>query len=167
MSLMKGTNLGNTQQAAQADRGPMGRSGLAFRYRHRSNQMAFLTPLYECSECGQLLETDDDSGSLLPCSRCGARSPKPITDMKEKTTIKFKQVGATGDPDLKMKIADEFYRETGEWRQIKMSIDRTNDYYEKTVINPETDEVLYYKKEPLSRHTNRGSAKQKTAKSKR
>jgi DNA-directed RNA polymerase subunit M/transcription elongation factor TFIIS len=129
--------------------------------------VGFLTQLYECSECGQVLQTDDDTDCLLPCSRCGATSSKPIKDIQERVTIKFKQVGATGSPDLRIKIADELYQETGEWRQIKMSVDKTNDDYEKTVINPETDEVLYHNREPLSHHTGRGSAKRKATKSKR
>lgn len=129
--------------------------------------MPFLTQLFECSECGAVLERDEDSDSLLACSKCGATSSKPIRDIKEKVIIKFKQAGATGDPDLRIKIADEFYKEEREWRQIQMSIDRNNDSYEKTVINPETDEVLYHKREPLSRHIGRGSAKGKLKSDKR
>ncbi|MEK9133364.1 MAG: hypothetical protein AAB333_00745 [Pseudomonadota bacterium] len=87
-----------------------------------------------------------------------------MTDLKETLVLKVKAKGASGDPDLRVKIADDLHRETNEWRQLKMVIDKKSDTYEKTVINPETDEVLYYQKEPLSRHTGRGSAKQKPKK---
>lgn len=126
--------------------------------------MPFLAKLFECSKCGAVIDRDEENDSLLPCGECGGTSFMPITDIKEALTLKVKQTGTTGDPDLTIKIADDLYRKDMEWRQLKMSIDKTNDSYEKTVINPETDEVLYYKKEPLSSHTGRGSAKQKTKK---
>jgi DNA-directed RNA polymerase subunit M/transcription elongation factor TFIIS len=129
--------------------------------------MTFLTQLFECSGCGALLERDEDSGALLACSECGSTSSRPIIDIKEEVIFKVKQSGATGDPALKIKIADEFYQEKSEWRQIKMSINKNDDNYEKTVINPKTDEVLYHNSEPLSRHTGRGSAKRKHEKKKR
>lgn len=123
--------------------------------------MPFLTVLFECLECGTVLDRDKGTGSLSPCSECGALSSKPITDIKETLILKIRQTGATGDPELKIKIADELYKESNEWRQLKMTIDKTSDSYEKTVIDPKTDEVLYHKKEPLSCHNGRGSAKQK------
>ena len=104
--------------------------------------MPFLNKLYECSQCGTLLGTDEEGGSLLACPKCGAISSQPITDIKETVILKIKQRGATGDPDLKIKIADDFYKEDMRWRQLKMIIDKTKDSYEKTVINPETDEIL-------------------------
>lgn len=124
--------------------------------------MPFLTKLFECSECGAVLDTDEESGLLLPCNECGATCSKPITDVKETLILKIKQVGATGDPDLKIKVADDLYKDTMEWRQLKMSIDKKNDSYEKTVIDPETDKVLYHNEQALSSHTGRGSAKQKS-----
>jgi hypothetical protein len=123
--------------------------------------MPFLNKLFRCSQCGAVLDTDEESGTLLPCGECGATSSKPITDIKETLILKIKQLGATGDPDLRIKIADDLYKEDKEWRQLKMSIDKINDSYEKTVINPETEEVLYHKKEALSSHKGRGSARQK------
>ncbi|MFH0958046.1 MAG: hypothetical protein V1897_05005 [Pseudomonadota bacterium] len=124
--------------------------------------MPFLSKLFECAQCGSLLDTDEESGLLKPCNECGATSSKPITAVKETVILKIKQAGAAGDPDLKIKIADEIYKEKMEWRQIKMSIDKKSDIYEKTVINPETDQVLYQNKEALSAHTGRGSAKHRS-----
>jgi len=122
--------------------------------------MPFLQQLFECSVCGAVLDTDEENG-LLPCGECSSTSSKPITDLKETLVLKVKAKGASGDPDLRVKIADDLHKETNEWRQLKMVIDKKSNTYEKTVINPETDEVLYYQKELLSRHTGRGSAKQK------
>ena len=124
--------------------------------------MPFLQKMFECSECGAILDTSENSGLLLPCGECGSTSSKPITDIKEQLVFKAKATGASGKPDLEVKIADDLYKETNEWRQLKMTIDRINDSYEKTVINPETDEELYHKKEPLSHHQGRGSAKQRS-----
>lgn len=124
--------------------------------------MPFIERLFECSECGEVLNTDEETGSLMPCGKCGATTSKPINDIKETFILNIKKSGATGDPFLKIKIADDLYKEKMEWRQLRMSIDKVNDCYEKRVINPETDEVLYFNKEPLSRHKERGSAKQKS-----
>lgn len=124
--------------------------------------MPFLQQLFECTECGTVLDTDEVRGLLLPCGQCGATSSKPIIDLKETFVLKVKPAGASGAPDLTVKIADALYKKTNEWRQLKMSIDKKNDIYEKTAINPETDEVLYYNREPLSHHTGRGSAKRIT-----
>ncbi|MGA2517958.1 MAG: hypothetical protein ABSG44_15580 [Thermodesulfobacteriota bacterium] len=124
--------------------------------------MPFLTKLSECSECGAVLDTDEESGLLLPCNECGATCSKPITDVKETLILKIKQVGTTGDPDLRIKVADELYKDTMEWRQLKMSIDKKNHNYEKTVIDPETDKVLYHNEQALRSHTGRGSAKRKS-----
>ena len=124
--------------------------------------MPFIHQLFECTECGAVLETDEERKLLLPCGQCGATTSKPITDLKETFALKVKPANASGAPDLTVKIADDLYKKTNEWRQLKMSIDKKNDIYEKTVINPETDEVLYYNREPLSHHTGRGSAKRIT-----
>ncbi|MGB3222550.1 MAG: hypothetical protein WBB23_07095 [Desulforhopalus sp.] len=124
--------------------------------------MPFLKKMFECSNCNALLSTDKETSSLLPCSECGTNSPRPINDIKETLVIKVRPSGATGGPDLRIKIADDFHKDTMTWRQLKMSINKVDDVYEKTVINPETDEVLYHNKEPLSSHKGRGSAKNKS-----
>jgi predicted nucleic acid-binding Zn-ribbon protein len=123
--------------------------------------MPFIPKLLECSECGTILDTDDENGLLLPCKDCGATTSKANTDIKQSIIFKIKPAGATGDPELKIKIADDFHKDTKKWRQLKMSIDKTNNIYEKTVIDPNTDEVLYHNQEPLSSHTGRGSEKKK------
>jgi len=125
--------------------------------------LPLIARLFECSHCGTVLDTDGQDRPLLPCDKCGSTSAEPITDIKETVVIKFKQVGATGDPDLRVKIADDYYRKDGEWRQCRMCIDKANNIYEKTVINREADEVLYWNNEPLSSHRGRGSAKQKAS----
>jgi hypothetical protein len=76
--------------------------------------------------------------------------------------LKIKREGTSGNPDLRVKICDDLFKKQMEWRKVKMSIDKQNNVYEKTVINPETDEVRYHKKEALTSHTGRGSAKHKS-----
>lgn len=124
--------------------------------------MPFLQKMFECSVCGTILNIDENSGSWLPCSKCRSTSLKPITDIKEQLLFRAKATGTPGKPDLEIKIADDLHKDTSEWRQLKMTIDRISDSYEKKVINPETDEELYSNKEPLSHHQGRGSAKPKS-----
>ena len=53
----------------------------------------------------------------------------------------------------------DLQRSTGKFMQKKRIIDRENDQYEETVIDPCTGEVIYECKEPLSKHRGHGSAK--------
>lgn len=121
--------------------------------------MPFFTKLFECAECGTLLDTDKDNQLIQVCNECGSTISNPIDNIQETLSIKFKQVGKSGDPYLKIKISDELYKKTMEWRQIKMVIDKSNDSYEKTVIDPISGQVVFHNKESLSEHTGRGSAK--------
>jgi predicted nucleic acid-binding Zn-ribbon protein len=123
--------------------------------------MPFLQQMFECAECGAILGTNENN-ELSICKECGSASFQPITGIKEQLKFIAKKTGASGKPDFEVKIADDLHKKTNEWRQLKMTIDRINDLYEKRVINPETDEELYYNKEPLSCHQGRGSAKQKS-----
>ena len=73
----------------------------------------------------------------------------------------MKSAGKSGDPNIKIKIYDDFHKDTKEWRQGIMTISKQDDCYEKVVINPETDEELFRKKEKLTEHKGHGSAKNK------
>lgn len=50
------------------------------------------------------------------------------------------------------------------WMQLDRILDRENDWYEETVIDPETGQIVHYCAEPLSQHTGRGSAKRRKRK---
>lgn len=115
--------------------------------------MPFLKTLYECGQCGEVLDRKESS-SFGSCSVCGCSNALPIDDIKETLVFKVKESGATGKPSIQVKIYDDFHRNTQEWRQVKMSINRQNDAYHKIVINPKTDEVIYENEEPLSKHRN-------------
>jgi DNA-directed RNA polymerase subunit RPC12/RpoP len=123
--------------------------------------MSFFPASFECSGCGILLEKDIENNTLLPCKNCGSTISNQIKDIRKTLTIKMKPAGKSGDPNIKIKIYNDFHKDTKEWRQVKMTISKQDDCYEKVVINPETDEELFRKKEKLTEHKGHGSAKNK------
>ena len=125
----------------------------------RDNKMDFLSRLYECTMCGMVLTCTEDAEKDITCPVCGLTPCIPITDIREELKFKAKPHGKTGRPELEITIKDELHKDTNELRQIKMIVDRGHNDWEKTVIDTVSGDERYHKKEPLSDHINRGSAK--------
>ena len=60
---------------------------------------------------------------------------------------------------MEQRFGDSLHRNSGKWMKLRRVIDRDNDWYEETVINPETGNVIHDCNEPLSAHRGHGSAK--------
>jgi hypothetical protein len=69
--------------------------------------------------------------------------------------------GNTGKPFLEQKSGDSFFYKAQKWVYRIMRIDRDNDHYSETVVDPNTNEVIHKCEEPLRDHQGRGSAKRK------
>ncbi len=54
---------------------------------------------------------------------------------------------------------DDLRRSDGKWMQKKRVLDRDNDRYIEVVVDPETEEIVHEKDEPLSEHVDHGTAK--------
>ncbi len=80
--------------------------------------------------------------------------------LKSKLGIKGRR-GGREKPFIERVVGDDLFRRTGKWMRLERTIDRDNDWYEETIIDPETDEIIHRCKEPLSQHTGHGSAKAK------
>ncbi|MFN2526549.1 MAG: hypothetical protein ABR505_09880 [Actinomycetota bacterium] len=72
--------------------------------------------------------------------------------------IKVRRAGQTGRPAIEIKTGDDLHRDSGEWRQREMRVDReANRYTEK--VTDRQGKVVRDVDEPLSVHRGRGSAK--------
>jgi hypothetical protein len=64
-----------------------------------------------------------------------------------------------GKPYIEGKVGDDLYRNTGKWMHLQRIIDRTRNWYEEVVTDPETGNVTHRCEEPLSEHRGHGSAR--------
>ena len=121
-----------------------------------------------CEKCGEHLDEPSDQIFELrePCPNCGSTSRQFNVVIRSELLLKSKlgvkgRRGGEGKPFIKMVIGDDLFRKLGKWTRLERIIDRENDRYEETFIDPETDEVIHQCIEPLSQHTGHGSAKAK------
>jgi hypothetical protein len=56
-------------------------------------------------------------------------------------------------------VGDSFYRELRRWHLLNRIIDRSKNWYFEHIADKETGEVIRHVDQPLSDHTDRGSAK--------
>jgi hypothetical protein len=63
-----------------------------------------------------------------------------------------------GKPYIEGKCADDLHRNTGRWMHLQRIVDRTRNWYEEVVTDPETGNVVHRCEEPLSEHRGHGSA---------
>lgn len=84
---------------------------------------------------------------------------KDELDLHECATIKKKKNGR-GDPTIKTKTGDSFFKKTQEWTNRDMTVNRENDTYDEVTKNSK-GEVIHECHEPLSKHKGHGSDKKK------
>jgi len=126
-----------------------------------------MTDDIRCQDCGAIIE--ESSGPRKPCPQCG--STRRIFHVGITENVKFydslsfkhkkpKKIG-------RAKIVAEGFNghEFSHSRQKIVAkqrlIDRDGDMYSETITDIETGEVIHRCEEPLSEHTNHGTAKQK------
>ena len=121
----------------------------------------------ECGECHRVLEESPSAKTdeRRPCPGCGSLARHIQVNIESTVVVRddlaVKAKRGPGKPFLEQKIGSDFHRATGTWRHRVMVVDRDRDHYKKVVTDPVTGEELYRKEEPLSEHTDRGSAKKK------
>lgn len=124
----------------------------------------------ECKECGFGFQYNPPEKII--CPQCGSN--------KIMLNLCFIEVDAEGEVIIR-KIKDDRFpskrkmrkqwtsgddqRKTdGKWMNKEQFIDRDNDKYKETIVDPKTNELVYHCEEPLSKHIDRGSAKNKKKK---
>ena len=122
----------------------------------------------KCSDCGSDLPGFTGSEKDSPCPKCGSLKKEieiifedTIEPPKEFFEYKAKQKGKK-KPVLEHQSGDEVRKSKGDWVKKTRTLDRENDKYKETVIDPITSEIIHHCEEPLSKHFNHGSAKKKS-----
>jgi hypothetical protein len=121
----------------------------------------------QCGDCGLPLDEDLNEPNRRPCPACGStcrtfsRAAATTADFKEKVGLKVKDPLLTGKNKIRTEqvCGDELNHTTGKWIKKERVIDRQNDKYFESVIDPETGETLHHCDQPLSEHFGHGSAK--------
>ena len=131
-----------------------------------------------CKQCGAvLLEGEELLGfndgiraRLFPCKHCGGESPAISVTVSESMRVMDSVQYKTCRPGMKKPLHDgregaDLHRDSGEWRQVSRSIDRSctvhpEPWYEERVVDAE-GKVVREISEPLRDHQGRGHAKKR------
>ncbi len=125
----------------------------------------------KCLKCKQVLDEPSDIPEIerKRCPGCGSLSRQVEQKIEDGVSIHDcldmkARHGETGSPLKEIRVGDSLSRRTKKWMNYRRIIDRENDWYEETVIDPETGEVIHRCAEPLSNHRGHGSAKHRQKK---
>ncbi len=128
-------------------------------------------PVVKCLKCKQVLDEPSDIAETerKPCPVCGSLSRHFEQKIEEGVPIHDcldtkARHAESGKSFKEIRVGDSLSRKTKKWMDYKRIIDRENDWYEETVIDPETGEVIHRCAQPLSKHRGHGSVKQKKTK---
>lgn len=124
----------------------------------------------ECSDCGEALPQEwigsKERGS---CHNCGSNlktislniTEEVGVDIKDALTGKVKDLNYNSkkNPRYEFFEGHDVRRSDGKWMKKSRVLDKYNDKYLEVVIDPDTDEIVHYCEEPLSKHFDHGSAK--------
>lgn len=119
-----------------------------------------------CGTCGEPIVEHFTTlpDERKPCFSCGSitRSFSVIIEdsvtLHEKIVMKHKRPGHK-KPIYESLSGDDFHRATGRWNRLAREIDRQNNLYKEVIVDQQSGELIRHCEEPLSEHTNRGSAK--------
>ena len=106
------------------------------------------------------MQKKSPKGELAPLE---IRVEEEIPPIKELLKSKFKDPARGGSEKVRSEqvVADDYWRDRGKWTKLKRVIDHDNDWYSKTIIDPQTGEIILSVEHPLSEHKGHGSAKWK------
>ena len=118
-----------------------------------------------CTDCSTEISTANDTNSYrTPCNQCGGqkRTNQALLDCSQDVRAGLRLVGYVRSKTkwfLKLMSEPSFTRSLGQWSHRSKIENKRADEYVELVTNPETGEVLYECREPLSQHRGHGSAK--------
>jgi phage FluMu protein Com len=117
-----------------------------------------------CAGCGKELDEMADGTPRVPCPECKSVIRHLVMEFEDAIEI-HDSINARGKKDgLSGRAFDNFYGDDfskgrQKWLEKFRVIDRENDRYFEKVWDPKSGEVLHECDEPLSKHTDHGSAK--------
>jgi phage FluMu protein Com len=128
-------------------------------------------PMVRCATCGlELVEKENLPGhERMPCPKCGSLERAWVKVQLETVGIddrhRMKQKGSertsSGRIGRELTQGDDYHKRSGVWNYLYRLIDRTNDWYHEKITDLRTGRTIRECKEPLSKHTERGSARKK------
>lgn len=131
--------------------------------------------IYTCSACG--VERigpgiGDVPGDRTPCANEGCGSVAVVTELFITDVVDVRDLltGKLKNPDLNARkgrkvdftTGTEYFRHGQRWRQVDRTIDYANDWYDETITDETTGEVIRDCHERLSEHQGRGRARRPT-----
>ena len=127
----------------------------------------------KCSKCGNVFSPEvASSKEEIACPRCGATEKDiavfnqdhvPLHD-RTRGKVKDQTMSGKDNPRVDFIAGDDLRRKDNKWMKKSRTIDKDNDLYKETVIDPETNEVVHHCEESLSVHQGHGSEKSNTGK---
>lgn len=125
-------------------------------------------PGVQCSDCGIELseEANHATSDRKPCPNCGSIRRTIRVSIHDTITFKSKvgvkgRRGGRGKPFIEHVFGDDLNVRSGKWMKLTRFIDRENDLYHESVVDPATGEMVRECREPLSQHQNHGAAKKR------
>lgn len=126
--------------------------------------MTSIAQTFHCANCQSKLSNQSDA-----CPRCGSTDQIQHLQINEEWGLELHDCldAKLKDPALKskdklrvhVKAGDDLRKSDGKWMKKERLIDRDNDKYKESVIDPSTGEVVHYCEELLSQHIEHGTAK--------
>lgn len=103
---------------------------------------------------------------VLACPDCGSTIRRYSITVSEtvvvRESVKYKAKHSEGGRPFQEGFAGaSHFKLTDEWHDVQRTIDRQNDWYDEVVRGPHGD-VIHEVHEPLSEHTEHGSAKRRS-----
>ena len=123
-------------------------------------------PNVYCDDCGAVVRPDLPDGTRAPCVACGGTTQQVRILIEETMTLHDEVRIAVRDgepglvaPHLRVRTGDSWSARLRRWLHRTMRIDRKNNTYEETVVDPQTGEVVHHDAGPLSAHRGHGDAR--------
>ena len=124
-----------------------------------------------CKNCGEKLPDEwIQSSSKNMCPKCGSLLQKielsiedTLPPMHDSLNGKVKDNNFTGKRKVRQEffVGDDLRKSDGKFVKKERYIDRDNDSYKETVVDPENNKVIHHCEEKLSEHIGHGSDKKK------
>ena len=120
-----------------------------------------------CNGCDYIGSEDfRNTDHTHTCPRCGSTNIhleimlSAKVRVHERLVVKARHSGQK-KPFKEVVSGADLDRKSGKWMEKRRVIDRDNDSYEETVVNPVTGKTIHKCRENLSKHRGHGSAKKK------
>lgn len=125
-------------------------------------------PTSTANDCGAVDQPDAADGTRTPCAACGSTAQQVRLLIEDSVSLHpdLRIAVREGDPGrvkphLIVQTGEPLSHRLGRWVHRTRRIDRKNDQYEETIIDPVTGEEIHRDAAPLSEHQGHGDARRR------